>query len=536
VEAPLEADAKEVARLRACLNDLVSLMGLPALWAGREPSHIASTLLDALVEMLPLDFGLVRLNNQQGGPPIEEARVVGSFEETARAHDLGQVLALSLGDDPLKWPPGARVVVGGVELSVAVSRLGVHGDMGVFVAGCHNSGFPGQAEKLLLDVAANQAAIGIEQARRLRDSERNSRQLVDSIPGLVALLTTGGEVEFVNRQILEYTGRPLEQLKQWGTNDIVHPEDLPHVAQAFTQSIISGTPYEIVQRLRRWDGAYLWFRNNGFPLRDASGNILCWCVLLTDIDERRRAEEALTRARADLAHVARVTTLSALAASIAHEVNQPLSGIITNAGTCLRMLAHEPPDIDGARETARRTIRDGKRASDVVARLRALFSRKDATLEPVNLNEATREVFALSSNELTRGRILTRLELAEHLPAVTGDRVQLQQVILNLLLNASEAMSAVDDRPRQLVIRTGLEGTDRVRLSVEDAGVGVEPGEVERLFEAFYTTKSGGMGIGLSVSQFIIENHRGRLWAEPNDGPGAMFCFSIPCGRATHER
>ena len=220
-----------------------------------------------------------------------------------------------------------------------------------------------------------------------------------------------------------------------------------------------------------------------------------------------------------------------MTASIAHEVNQPLSGIITNASTCLRMLDADPPNIDGARETARRTIRDGNRASDVITRLRALFSKKEFTLEPLDLNEATREVIALSLNDLQRNRVILRSELADDLPTVTGDRIQLQQVILNLLRNASDAMVDVDDRPRQLLIRTEREDGDRVRLTVRDAGVGPRPPQsLDKLFDAFYTTKSGGMGIGLSVSRSIIERHQGRLWAEPNDGPGATFSFSIPRG------
>jgi signal transduction histidine kinase len=221
-----------------------------------------------------------------------------------------------------------------------------------------------------------------------------------------------------------------------------------------------------------------------------------------------------------------------LTASIAHEVNQPLSGIITNASTCLRMLAADPPNLDGARETARRTIRDGNRASDVIKRLRALFGRKDAAAETLDLNDATREVILLSLARLQRNRVVLQPELADDLPPVTGDRVQLQQVILNLLLNASEAMSIVADRPRQLVIRTERDEGGRVRLSVRDAGTGVHPEDLDRLFEAFYTTKSGGMGIGLSVSRSIIESHQGRLWAAPNDGPGATFSFSIPCESA----
>lgn len=249
--------------------------------------------------------------------------------------------------------------------------------------------------------------------------------------------------------------------------------------------------------------------------------------------ERALNEEALNKARSELAHVARVMSLGALTASIAHEVNQPLSGIITNASTCMRMLGADPPNIDGARETMKRTIRDGRRASDVIARLRALFSKKDETAELVDLNQATREVITLSLSELHRNRVILKPELASDLPHVTGDRVQLQQVILNLLRNASDAMTTIVDRPRQLIIKTEPEADGRVRLSVQDTGVGFDVESVNKLFEAFYTTKSDGMGIGLSVSRSIIENHNGTLTARPNDGPGATFSFSIPCAAHT---
>jgi signal transduction histidine kinase len=192
------------------------------------------------------------------------------------------------------------------------------------------------------------------------------------------------------------------------------------------------------------------------------------------------------------------------------------------------MLATDPPNVDGARETARRTIRDGNRASDVITRLRSLFGNKDGATEPVDLNEATREVLALSMSDLQRNRVIVRQELADDLPPVTGDRVQLQQVILNLLRNASDAMSGVDDRPRQLVIRTERDEGDRVCLAVQDVGLGLEPQSLDRLFDAFYTTKNDGMGIGLSISRSIIESHHGHLFATPNDGPGATFSFSIP--------
>ncbi len=307
----------------------------------------------------------------------------------------------------------------------------------------------------------------------------------------------------------------------------VHPEDVSLLYEMIDRARGDGSDFEYEHRLQMADYSVKYLHLVAHGTRDQDGQ-LEYIGAVQDVTERRLSEEALGKARSEFAHVARVTSLGALTASIAHEVNQPLSGIITNASTCLRMLAADPPNVDGARETARRTIRDGNRASEVITRLRALFSKKDATTESVDLNEATREVIALSRSELQRSRAILRPELGDDLPPVTGDRVQLQQVILNLLLNASEAMSGVDDRPRQLVIRTARDEGDRVRLSVQDAGVGVEPQGVDKLFEAFYTTKSGGMGIGLSVSRSIIESHHGRLWAAPNDGPGATFSFSIP--------
>ncbi|HET6900674.1 MAG TPA: ATP-binding protein, partial [Vicinamibacteria bacterium] len=309
--------------------------------------------------------------------------------------------------------------------------------------------------------------------------------------------------------------------------EMVHPEDLPTFDTVIARGM-TGTDVDFMFRIVTPRGAVKHVRGMARLMAKVENRPL-FIGALQDVTESKRAEEALDRARAELAHVARVTALSALTASMAHEINQPLSGIITNASTCLRMLDADPPNVAGARETARRTIRDGNRASDVISRLRGLFSKKEFTPEPLDLNDATREVIALSLIDLQRSRVVLRSELAEDLPPVVGDRVQLQQVILNLLRNASDAMAGVDERPRLLWIVTRRDEDDRVRLSVQDSGRGVGTPDLEKLFEAFYTTKSGGMGIGLWVSRSIIERHRGRLWAERNDGPGATFSFSIPC-------
>ena len=307
----------------------------------------------------------------------------------------------------------------------------------------------------------------------------------------------------------------------------VHPEDMQLVDEVIARAS-AGQDFQIEFRAVMRGGAVKHLRVVAHRMHDRSDSRE-YIGAIQDITERRVSEEALGKARSELAHMARVTSLGALTASIAHEVNQPLSGIITNANTCLKMLAADPPNVLGAQETARRTVRDGNRAADVIRRLRVLFGKQAATNEPVDLNEAAREVIALSWSDLQRSRVVVRSEFADDLPPVMGDRVQLQQVILNLLLNAADALSGVQDRPRLVTIRTEREEEGRVRLTVQDAGVGLDSQAMARLFDAFFTTKSEGMGIGLSISRTIIDNHGGHLWAEPNDGPGARFAFSVPC-------
>jgi C4-dicarboxylate-specific signal transduction histidine kinase len=307
----------------------------------------------------------------------------------------------------------------------------------------------------------------------------------------------------------------------------VHPEDVGLLEKVVEQARDGRHHFEWQYRLLMPDDSIKYLHAVAHATQDQDGQ-LEYLAAVQDVTARRLSEEALDKARAQLADVARVTSHGVLTASIAHELNQPLSGIITNASTCLRMLAADAPDVEGARETARRTIRDGNRASEVIARLRALFTKEEPTPEVVDLNEATREVIALSTSDLQRNRVILRQELADDLPPVYGDRVQLQQVILNLLRNASDAMSGIDGRPRQLRIGTARDEGDHVRVMVQDAGGGFAPENADKLFEAFYTTKTSGMGMGLSVSRSIIERHQGRIWAAANDGPGATFSFSIP--------
>lgn len=683
VQSELAAD--EVKQLQGCINDLISLLALPAVWSGGDPSQVLQTLLDALMRMLRLDLIAVKLTDAVGEAPIEIVRLGERRTPMLSAHEICEALSQWSGSESRKWPPLLRDVMGEGDVSIVPLPLGLQGELGEIVAAAERTDFPRQTEMLLLSVAANQASIGLQEARMLKQqkrvaieldqrvaqrtaelaaaneelrlSENNLRQTVNNIPGLICTMSPAGEIEQLNRPILEYFGKTAGELKGWKMTDAVHPDDLPQVIEAFTDSITNGTPYEVEHRCRRVDGVYRWFQVRGLPVHDANGKITGWYFLLNDVDDRRRAEEklrhseallaevqsvsltggfswcvdkddftfseeayrifefekdtqvtlrqiasrvhledvpllsenmaravngevdldfelrlrmpdgsvknvhtishgardgegrvehigaiqditrrrqseeALGKARSELAHVSRITSLGALTASIAHEVNQPLSGIITNASTCLRMLAADTPNVDGARETARRTIRDGNRMSEIITRLRSLFSRKEPATEAVDMNEAVLEVIAVTLPELQKTRVILRRELADDLPLVTGDRVQIQQVILNLLRNASDAMSSVDDRPRDLLVRTEAED-DQIRFSVRDAGAGFETQAAERLFEAFYTTKNEGMGIGLSVSRTIIERHQGRLWATPNSGPGVTFSFSIPCKSA----
>jgi PAS domain S-box-containing protein len=317
------------------------------------------------------------------------------------------------------------------------------------------------------------------------------------------------------------------EIKTQTLEAFVHPEDLAFFHGAIGRAIAGEEP-EFVFRIVTPDGVTKHLRGIAHRVEQIPDRPV-FVGAVQDMTESKVAEDALNRARTELAHVSRVMTLGALTASIAHEVNQPLSGIITNATTCLDMLGDDPPDLEGARITVQRTLRDGNRASEVIKRLRVMFSHKPPTTEPVDLNDAAREVLALSSSELQTCRVVLQTDFDAGLPLVNGDRVQLQQVILNLILNAADAMRTVDDRPRNLLIVASLEDPNHVRLSVCDSGVGIDPKDLDKLFNAFYTTKSQGMGMGLSISRSIIENHKGRLWASANDGPGATFSFSIPC-------
>ncbi|HMG71210.1 MAG TPA: PAS domain S-box protein [Gemmatimonadaceae bacterium] len=436
---------------------------------------------------------------------------------------------------PLLHEPKEMLAYSHVFHSVEVPHVVTPKGQRTLILDAHPLSFPGHSERRVLvtfqDITARKQA---EAARDLRSEEELRRSEAFLAEGQRLSLTGGfcwnvatDEITWSEQLYRIFEFEPGTTVTMERINARVHPEDVPMMNETIKWARAGGADFQYSLRLMMPDGSVKYVNAIADGSRDAEGR-LEYIGAVQDVTQRRMSEEALAKARSELTKVAEVTSLGVLTASIAHEVNQPLSGIITNASTCLRMLDVDPPNIDGARETARRTIRDGNRASDVISRLRALFSKKEFALEPQDLNEATREVIALSLSELQSNSVMVQSELADDLPPVNGDRVQLQQVVLNLLRNASDAMAGVDDRPRQLTIRTELDEESRVRLTVLDVGAGLQTQNAESLFAPFYTTKTDGMGIGLSVSRSIIESHRGRLWAEPNDGPGAKFSFSLP--------
>ena len=307
-----------------------------------------------------------------------------------------------------------------------------------------------------------------------------------------------------------------------------HPEDRLFVKQTIDSAICEGRDFEMDSRIVLPDGSVKHVHTVGHPVFNESGELTEFIGVVMDTTERKRSEEALREAQAELARVARATTMGELTASIAHEVNQPLAAVVANANACLRWLAAETPDLDEARAAAQRIVRDGNRASDVIARIRGFLKKGEPVTVKLSINDVVREIIMLTRGEVLRRDASLLTELADGLPAVSADRVQLQQLLLNLIMNALDAMSAVTDRPRVLRIRTSTYESAAILVALRDSGIGLNPEQMERLFEAFYTTKAEGMGMGLSISRSIVEMHGGRLWAMPNDDYGATFQFTLP--------
>ena len=857
--------AEEIKHLQRCINDLISVLALPAMWSGSEPSRIVHTLLDALLRMLQLDLVYVRLKETHGQAPIEMVRFAQSQKQIAPPHEIGLVLKDWLGADPQEWPPRMRNHLGGRDISIVPLGLGLHGEIGIMVAGSERADFPQQTERLILSVAANQASIGLHEAwlrseqkrvaseldrrvaqrttelaaaneqlrkeiadrkhaeedlgsseakhrviveaandavvsmdekgdillanpatkrifgydpveivgkpmtmlmpemmrklhhdgftrylatgkrhlnwqgvevtaqrkdgqefpvevsfgeltsdghkvftgfirdiserkqaeelraaharqiavradvsmafgkeeslktilgkcseaivrhldaafariwtlsddgkmlelqasagmythldgphshipmgqfkigmiaqerkphltndvlndprisnrawaekegmasfagyplsvgdrtigvlamfsrkpataettetlasgadliaqgierkhaeDKLRASERSLRQLTETIPQMLWSAEADGAVDYCNRRVLDYTGLPEEQVHRAGWMSAVHQDDSEKMTQAWRSSVSTGEPFQYEFRcLRSADHTYRWCVSSALPLRDWEGRVIKWFGSVVDLHDWKEAQQALQMTQIELARVSRLTTMGELAASIAHEVNQPLTAVINNGSACLRLLANNNLEPAVLRRALEGIIADGTRASTVLARIRAFIKKEPAEKSELDINDVIQEVLVLAGHELYENQVLADHQLKTDLPYVLADRVQLQQVLLNLIMNGIEAMAAVTDRPRLLGVQSRIDESGDVLVAVSDSGTGFGL-ELDRVFNPFFTTKANGMGMGLSISRSLVENHGGRLWAAPSSPHGAVFSFTLP--------
>ena len=391
----------------------------------------------------------------------------------------------------------------------------------------HKVALPGNNELTVLGNAFNYASQQLQKVYEdLRRSERELRDVIEAMPTMVWIAGTDGSNEFGNRGWKEYTGLSGQRTSGTGWQDVIHPADLKRHWEKWSASLESGEPFENEARLRRAaDGQYRWFLSRAVPLRDEYGKILKWYGVSTDIDDRKRAEQEREQLRADLAHVNRVSLLGELAASVSHELKQPIAASMADAQTCIRWLKRDVPDLNEALEASMRIVKDGIRATEIIDHLRSLYKKSPSQRELVDVNEIVREMLALLRVEATRYSIVTNSQLAPDLPTITADRVQLQQVFMNLMLNAIEAMK---DAGGELTVKTELDHDRQLLIAVSDTGVGLPAEKADEIFNAFFTTKPEGSGMGLAISRSIVESHGGRLWATPNNSRGAIFQMTLP--------
>ena len=358
--------------------------------------------------------------------------------------------------------------------------------------------------------------------RQLRRQEKKLRDVIETMPTFAWTALSDGSVDFVNRHWQEYTGLSTESTVGSGWQAAVHPEDLKRHGEKWRGSVATGERFENEVRYRRaTDGQYRWFLARAVPLRDARGHILKWYGISTDIEDRKRAEQL----QADLAHVNRVSTMGELTASLAHEIKQPIGAAVTNAEACARLLDRAQPDVLEAREAALEATKDARRAAHIIDRVRSLYRKGSPQMDIVDVSEVIGEMLVILHNEANRHSVNMRTDLAEGLPRVMADRVQLQQVLMNLMLNSIQAMAEAGG---ELTIKAQLDQDDRVLISVSDTGVGLPTEKGEQIFDAFFSTKPEGSGMGLAISRSIIDSHGGRVWAAANSGKGATFHFTLP--------
>lgn len=498
--------------------------------------HVPSAVVCKLEPPHYTHYKIVASSNSNGNPfPVDDifSMDIGTFCETVIKSREPLLVANALEDELWKHAPEIKTGM--------VSYLGfpvVWPDGRMFGTICVLDDKTNRYSDLyqeLLSHCRDVLQADLQTLVRLGDELENQKthlsELFARVPEAVVMINREFRITRVNPEFTKIFGYTTEEAIGHGIKELIAPDDLQEEAEGFLYRMFETEEAFAVDTVRtRKNGTRVPVSVICVPVSSNDGGKAGY-LIYRDMTDTKRFEEEQRRyheIQLELAHANRIATLGQLSASIAHELNQPLTGIIANCSTCLRMLTSNPQDLDGAREAVRRTIRDGERASEVVKKLRALFSNKEPAFEAVDLNEAAREVVTLSLGEIQNGRVILRTELADDLPLVSADRVQVQQVVLNLLRNALDAMDTVDDRTRDLLIKTEREADNSVRLSVTDTGVGFDAHTMNRLFEAFYSTKNAGMGVGLAVSRSIIESHHGRLLAALNDGPGATFSFSVP--------
>jgi PAS domain S-box-containing protein len=563
----MQFNTYEIERLQGGINDLVSVLALPAVWSGHDSRTVIRTLLDALRSTLRLDFAYARAGGTSCNL-IEDARWQQPRDVSIGARALGQVITSFLERNRPTSAVRMPNPAGDGDVSIATSVIGIHEDAGVVVAASARSDFPTPLEKLLIGVAANQATIGLQEAHRLDEQNRTAAELerrvakgtadlteanqrlgdevnerkqaeqgrlllaslVENSPDFVGMASLDEQMLFVNaagRRILglesgeDIARLTVTNLAPESERDRLRDEILPHI-----------------WREGRWEGELLlWNRrtraaipmwHQAFFITDREDRRSALATISRDLTERKDAEARIEAAQAQLARMARVTTMGELTAAIAHEVNQPLAAVVTNANACVRWLSRGEPNLAEAQAAAARIAAEGKRASDVIGRVRTLMKKGSTPTGPVDLNEIVLQVVDLIRPQVFRCGISLRMEIADDVPSVTGDAVQLQQVVLNLMMNAIEATADQPPSEREILVWSRRAPTGDAEIAVSDSGVGFHSSHLEQLFTPFYSTKANGMGMGLAISRSIIEGHSGQLQAAANQGPGATFRLSIP--------
>jgi PAS domain S-box-containing protein len=638
---------------------VASVLDLAPGWSGRNAAFIGESVLDTLVHSLELDFALLRLD--EAAEPL--VRLSATLAENSGPDSIARELALRGVLEPTAQVD--RVTIGGVSLSRVRVPLGIVSSIGCLIAAARRHTFPSKSERHCLSIAAAQTALAFRELREpsqapLQESERKLNLIINTIPAMAWSATPDGMLDFCNQHLLDFVGFPAEQIMGSGFYRMFHPEDVPRMFSAWQEIMASKRGREVEARIRGTDGEYRWFTLKQNPLLDAQGSVVKWYGIVLDIEDRKRAvdalrvseaalsasernlrlildslpvhawsarpdggadfvnqkwvdyagvpaeqilewgflqfyhpddvdgmveiwtrdletsdqtvlkgrirradgqyrlhlfagrkitdangivrwvganvdiedlqraEEELRRSQTELAHMTRVTTMGELTVSIAHEVNQPLMAIVTNAGTCLRWLDEEQLDTEQARKAAERVVRDGHRAGDIVASIRSLARKAPPQMVPMDIKEAIEEVRELLKGEFQRRGVESQIEFPKASVSVSGDRTQLQQVILNLLMNGVEAMAQSAPENRRLGIQVLAEGDKFAQISVADLGTGLSAENTARAFDAFFSTKPGGIGMGLSICRSIVEAHGGRIWVADNQPRGSVFHFTVP--------